>query len=87
MGSALSDGAKKQLDAVLGKWSQSYPAEYWTQKADALEQRGMLKSSRIRTALKHQQVLWRQILANVELTAKERAALKKQLAIFVPMPT
>ena len=82
----LSKNAEKQLNTVLAKWSQSFPAEYWANKSDALENQGMMKSARIRSALRRQQALMREILANVELSEKDQHALRKRMVIFVPLP-
>ncbi len=83
----LSDGAKKRLDTIITKWSRSIPADYWTQEADLLENRGLMKSDRIHSALRRQQALMRNILANVDFSAKDRAVLQKQMMIFVPLPS
>ena len=46
----------------------------------------MMKSSRIRAALRSQAKMMREILANVRMNAKELAAFKKAMFVLVPLP-
>ena len=45
-----------------------------------------MSSSAIRAALKRQTALYREIFANVNLSAEERSELQKSLRIMVPIP-
>ncbi|MEE2888631.1 MAG: hypothetical protein VX951_14470 [Planctomycetota bacterium] len=82
----LTGEAAKQLDGIISKWSQSYPSTYWETKADTLEHKGMLKTSRIREALGYHVELTRTILGNITLTPAQRQKLVQGRLILVPLP-
>ena len=82
----LDAGGKKQLDAILTRWSNELPADFWSNKADALDKKGAMSSARVRNALKRQTALMREIFANVNLTAADRAEMQKSLRFLVPLP-
>ena len=50
----LDAAGRKQLDAILTRWSHSLPADFWSNKADALDRKGIMSGSRVRAALKRQ---------------------------------
>lgn len=82
----LDAKSRKHLDAVMARWSNELPAEFWANKASTLDKKGMMSGSRVRAALKRQVALMRAILANVKLTPQARARLVNSMAIFVPLP-
>lgn len=82
----LSPEAQKQLNGVLADWSGQLPRDFFMKPADTLSNQGMMKSSDIRAALRRQVDLFRMIDQKVDMSPADRAALKKQMAIFVPLP-
>jgi hypothetical protein len=82
----LDAGSRKKLDAIISRWANELPADFWSKKGSALDRRGAMSSSRIRHALKRQTALYREIFANIKLSPKERAKLAKSLRIMVPLP-
>jgi hypothetical protein len=85
-GIRLDASNRKQLDAVLTRWSNELPAEFWADKASTLDKSGMMSGARVRAALRRQTQLVRQILANVKLSPQARARLVKSMVILVPLP-
>jgi hypothetical protein len=82
----LDAAGRKQLDAIITKWSNEFPAEFWSNKGNALDKRGALSGARVRAALKRQSALMREILANIKLSPDARARLLRNMSIFVPLP-
>ncbi|MCA8957171.1 MAG: hypothetical protein KDC87_13940 [Planctomycetes bacterium] len=82
----LGEAASKQLQGVLDGWASRLPAAYWSDKGDALEGKGMFKTDRVRSALRWQVELTKEILAKVELSPEARRKLLRSQRIFVPLP-
>ncbi len=85
-GVKIDASGRKQLDAILTRWSNELPAEFWAKKASTLDKKGMISGTRVRAALKRQTTLMREIFTNVKLSAESRAKIMKSLVIFVPLP-
>ncbi len=82
----IDEAGRKKLNAIITKWSNELPADFWSTKGNALDRSGAMSSSAIRAALKRQTALYREIFANVNLSAEERSELQKSLRIMVPIP-
>lgn len=85
-GLKLGEGPSKQLASVIAEWTKGLPPNYWDTKADAMEQRGLMRSKRMRNALRRQLALTRMIVNRVDLTPEQRAQLLKNKTIMVPLP-
>ena len=84
-GLELGTDQVERLRPLLDNWSRSYPGEYWSDKPNALENKGMLKTSRTRIAAERQLALFRAMLANVGLTAEQRRKLTQNNGVIVPV--
>jgi hypothetical protein len=84
-GLELGEDQQERLRPLLDNWSRSYPEEYWSDKANALEGRGMLKTSRTRIAAERQLVLFKAILASGTLTPEQREKFVNNNGVFVPL--
>ena len=84
-GLQLGDDQQERLRPLLDNWSRSYPAEYWTDKANKLESKGMLKTSRTRMAAERQLALFKAILASGTLTPEQREKFVDNNRVFVPI--
>lgn len=82
----LTGEAATQLNGIISEWSKSYPSTYWETKADTLERKGMMKTSRIREALGRHVELTRMILGKITLTPAQRKKLIQGRLILVPIP-
>ena len=82
----LDAAGRKKLDAIITRWTNELPADFWSAKAGPLDNKGAMSSSRIRNALARQTALFREIFANVKLSPAARAELEKSLRILVPLP-
>ncbi len=83
---SLSEAEGAKLDGIIQKWANNLPASYWSNKADALDMKGMMKSDRVREAMGYQVALMREILSKVDLNDAERAELMRSKTIVVPLP-
>jgi hypothetical protein len=84
-GLQLGDDQQERLRPLLDSWASSYPAEYWTDKADVFEGRGMVKTSRTRMAAERQLALFKAILASGALTPEQRRKFVNNKGVFVPL--
>jgi len=82
----LDAAGKKALNGILTSYANKFPPSFWEYKPDALDQKKMMKSSRIRDALRRQVEMMQQIMNTVPLSPKDLAALKKQMLVLVPYP-
>ena len=82
----IDAGSKDRLDAILARWSNELSADFWSNKADALDKKGAMSSARVRNALQRHTALMREIFANVNLTAADRAEMQRSLRFLVPLP-
>ena len=81
----LREDQQERLRPLLDNWSRSYPVEYWSDKANNLEKRGILKTSRTRIAGERQLALFKAMLATVGLTAEQRQKLTQNNGVMVPL--
>ncbi len=82
----LDDAGKRALNGILTAYANKFPPSFWEHKADALDRKGMMKSSRIRDALRRQVDMMRQIMNTVPMSAKDRAFFKTTMFVMVPYP-
>jgi hypothetical protein len=82
----LDAAGKKALHGILTSYANNFPPSFWENKPDALDRKRMMKSSRIRDALRRQVEMMRQIRNTLPLSAKDLAGMKKSIFVLVPYP-
>ncbi len=85
-GVKIDASGRKQLDAILTRWSNELPPEFRADKPSTLDNTRTTSRTRMRAALNRHPPLMSEIFTNVKLSAESRAKIMKSLVIFVPLP-
>jgi hypothetical protein len=81
----LDDATATQVRSLLEHHSAA--PELWRDRGDATEKKlGMMRTGRMRTALRHQLEWMRMLQQQVALTPEQKKKLAKAKVVFVPLP-
>ena len=82
--SKLDAAGQQTMNEIVSAYANGFPSSFWEYETDALDRKKMMKSSRVRHALRRQVDMMRQIIDAGLLSAEQLDSFKKKVFVLVP---